>query len=227
MRGHVQDIRFGKTLWLVLFLLSTELLPAQDKKISQVQFLAGPGYLRNNAILLSKSRQPKFGYTAGIGLNYSFSRKFQLELGLSAQEKGFRTKTPNIDVDNINQTLEINRSIDYLTFSAVPSVLLGKKNSFSIGAGPYYSILLLVRTEMTRKGEDGEIFFHRRSRHRSNAINDVGLSLHAGYVIWNGEKHQVGIRAVHQAGFVNYTETFGGPIKSNSTFLVVSYTFKR
>jgi len=111
---------------------------------------------------------PGFGYTTGLNLNYNFSRKFGLELGVQYSKKGYVTEKTVLTYGDqslrrdfpsnyqLPTTSKYNQDFYYINIPLRAILSLGKKKLlFVTSIGITTSILIKTISESTFEYEDG------------------------------------------------------------------------
>lgn len=128
----------GKSLLIVLILLSTNVLYAQE---SSFQFgIKGGGNLYSSSINIENlaAKKLKIGYQIGLSAEYAVSESFYLQSGIFYVTKGIRLKGKSgTSEDEINWSQSINLQYLQLPILAAYKIELVTDTKMFFNAGPY------------------------------------------------------------------------------------------
>jgi len=103
------------------------------KIISKIEFLVGPSFIYPNK-KYDESRVAKFGYSVNLNLVHSISSRFNANLKLGYEQKGWNsiTYSPYSVDPPVTQKFIDNISLNYWTASLYPTFRFGNKRKFFI-----------------------------------------------------------------------------------------------
>ncbi len=234
-------------------------LPEPKRFIDKIEVFAGPSLSFNygNKFIenykngnIENKRFLKFGYTAGVGVYHSFSRKIQLNARLQYEQKGRKTELNTPLTSTSRAIIFKDYSYNYFTLVVAPQFMLGSKQQWLISLGAYYGkikgMTRYERLENTLDNTTSEGDAEGRSFEdvdanggvytgtwfpglRSFEMSDMGAIASIGYVININEKQRVIIQIIDNLGLknINRDKPFNQEEKNHSINLLVSYTFQR
>lgn len=250
----------------VLVILLTGRVSAQEvtnnmrlKFIDKVEVFAGPSLNFNygNKFVenykdenIENKRFLKFGYTAGIGVYHTLSKKIQLNARFQYEQKGRKTEL-NTPLTSASRVINLkDYSYDYLTVSLAPQLILGRKQQWIVSIGGYYGKIggmkgyekvenTLDNTIDEGRAEgrsfedvnsDGGVYtFTYIDRLRSFKTHDFGISTSIGYVINVKENQKLIVQLVDNLGLenINKDNPYNQEEYNHSVSLILSYMFNR
>jgi len=214
----------GFTLFILICIFSHS-MRGQPNLVNTYEAFAGFGLLTNHGNQYYQlDSNPKFGGTVGVLAGHAFSELFKLKLGLSLDRKGYSSAESGIIDIVSNRTLHFRREKDitYLSILAIPTVQLGAKRRIGLGAGIFYSFLLKAQgTFVTIDESSGNVLVNRSGDTSNSVSDDIGVVLNASYRLAMG-RTTIDLRLQENFGIFYYTESFGYPIKSGLTCVMVS-----
>lgn len=254
---------------LIIFLLSVSNAWAQStmkadnnmplKFINKVELFAGPSLSFNygNKFIenykdenIENKRFLKFGYTAGIGVYHTVSKKVQLNARFQYEQKGRKTEL-NTPLTSTSRVINLkDYSYNYLTLAIAPQMMFGKNQQWIVSIGGYYGrIRGMKRYEKventldntTSEGrDDGRSFedvnsdggvytFTFIDRLRSFETNDFGITTSIGYAINVKKNQKLIVQLVDTFGLVNINKDnpYNQEENNHSVSILLSYTLER
>lgn len=254
---------------LIIFLLSVSNAWAQStmkadnnmplKFINKVELFAGPSLSFNygNKFIenykdenIENKRFLKFGYTAGIGVYHTVSKKVQLNARFQYEQKGRKTEL-NTPLTSTSRVINLkDYSYNYLTLAIAPQMMFGKNQQWIVSIGGYYGRIrgmkryekvenTLDNTTSEGRAEgrsfedvnsDGEVYTGTWfSGLRSFEANDIGMVFSIGYAIKITGKQKVVIQIVENLGLknINKDKPFNQEENNHSVSILLSYTLER
>jgi len=229
------------------------------KFIDKVEVFAGPGLNFNygNKFIenykdenIENKRFLKFGYTAGIGVYHTVSKKVQLNARFQYEQKGRKTEL-NTPLTSASRVINLkDYSYNYLTVAIAPQMMFGRKQQWIVSIGGYYGkIRGMKRYEKVENtldntisegrdegrsfedvNSDGEVYTGTWfSGLRSFEANDIGMVISFGYAINITEKQKVVIQIVDNLGLknINVDKPFNQEENNHSVSILLSYTLER
>jgi hypothetical protein len=202
-------------------------LPVNSKTFT-FEIIGGASLLRNTGYY-GDFMSPKFGYSAGVGFNYSFTPTFSISTRGLWELKGSKSEQESVEyvpnVDPLYGTYALNTNFNYLTLSVLPTFKVGRTKRISLGVGGYYSFL--QRAEVTRTYTD-----HATNTTTSQSFGDlgnfspkydVGVSVFAGYTFKFIGKSNCSVIAMYNNGLVDIEDPWNGYQRNNSLQLMLVF----
>ncbi len=196
-----------------LFIMSCIDVHSQ-KHADTYELFASAGLLTNHGDgHYADDHKNKLGYSFGAGATHDFSSISSLKLRLSWDEKGFSAKE-TFSLGNGSQVVSdnVNKTIKYLTITALPTFYINSRRKISVGVGIFYGILIKSHDTFVRIAQPGNVLINSQGKSTNGSTNDMGLALNAGYS-FNIQKKVFQIQLTENYGVVHYTESFGYSIK--------------
>ena len=212
-----------------MFLLISKVTTCQESPLpptfytkTKFSLIAGPSLLsvRENESF-SQYGVPKIGFSAGLGVVKSITSNLQFQGKILFERKGYKTSTP--DTLNTSNGRVFGRSIynysfDYLTFSIVPQLLLGKRKAIGIGAGFYLGRLLRAKFQVintTLNSNSSRLLPTDRSRKL-----DYGATLNLSYHLFLAKKFNIAFQLTWNYGFKQIAPPPPFPKEKNSSIVL-------
>ena len=243
MRLVFEKIIFIPLLIIIVINVSGQIPLSQDvmiakKFVTQIEVSVGPSLssLRGNPGVdndSQNSRKPKVGYSFGVGLIHSLSKKIDVTGQLLYERKGGKSETITTYFDEETQTFINGRadsdySYDYYTLPLVFRYAFDKKNRIKCGLGPYISYLHKQTLTVNN-------YFHNRSNSsfsdqtELNSKFDFGFSGEILYSIPLSSHIALNLQLNHKTGLKNVRPMISNPysMKTNNTSFLIGIIINR
>lgn len=218
-------------------LVNAQELPGFKRKIffDSYKIAAGPGfstlrgspYVDNNSVT---SRKAKVGYSFGLTLNHSLSRKFGFESSVFFEKKGSISSYNSTYFDPISQSEKQGKIKNIYAYDCVslPLMILyspDKNNRIGLALGIYTSYLIrqTMKIEYVPQGPGGI-----EDQTNLNTLFDFGISQQIEYLYPLSPKLSISTKLLNIRGLTNTrSDPDYGIVKTNNTSFLVGIMFKR
>jgi len=265
----------NKNFYIFLFILSTYSLsgqPSENLKLSEpkrlidrVEIFAGSNFSFNHGNMfienyqgdyadnnyVTNKRLLKFDYLFGIGAYHSFTNRIGLNVRVQYEQKGTKNELNNplnpVN-DDTRQITKDEYTYSYFTINTSPTFYFGRKNSWMISFGAYYSKIENLRGSsqsyntrdfQVNKGSfEGRYFYHLREDGGMDGFAwnpfltsiedyDVGVALSVGYKVPLSEKHIILIQLQDNYGLknINKNNPYDLQERNHAIAFIISYNF--
>ena len=182
----------------------------------------------NSATYYSNTKT-RLGYSFGGGVSHAFSKTLELKVRVLYEKKGSRTNSTATYIRDTlvsHTTRDVTTNLNFLTFSAMPTIHILPKKNLVFGIGAFYG--LLKKAEVIAVITD----INNPANNRTNVLTDpynfpikfeYGFSGYAGYVLPLSKKYDLTFM-LHYNKSRNQFEDFYGTWQENRV-LLLSATF--
>jgi len=186
------------TIYVLLILLfSTQIINGQPKTVI-IGFEGGPSL---SLILASsgvyKDSEPLIGGTAGLNVQYNFTKLLSLKTGVIYERKGTQlpSKSDQLPPDGL---MSIN--FDYLSIPILLKLSFGQNIQFFINTGPNFSYLFSQSIFYKPKGEKSYKVANERVSYKPF---DIGVILGVGISIPIRNRFKISLEIKDNLGLMN------------------------
>jgi len=233
--------------------------PMPLRFIDKVEIFAGPNLSFNhgNKFIenykdenIENKRFLKFGYTAGIGVYHTVSKKVQVNARFQYEQKGRKTEL-NTPLTSTSRVINLkDYSYNYLTLAIAPQMMFGRNQQWIVSIGGYYGRIrgmkryekienMLDNTTSEGRAEgrsfedvnsDGGVYtFTFIDRLRSFETHDFGITTSIGYAINIKKNQKLIVQLADNIGLVNINKDnpYNQEENNHSVSILLSYTLER
>jgi len=170
--------------------------------------------------------EPTIGFTGGLFFQYNLKKIVSLRTNIAFERKGSLLTSKILDnFGNPIGEMNTNMHFDYLTLPILVRAKFGEKVQFFFNAGPY--IGYLIKQHTISKGDNIPSFtFDNTSQYKRF---DTGISTGLGLSVPVKTKFAFTFEARNNLGLLNVSHVQmidNGTIKTNSTNLILGFTYK-
>lgn len=187
-------------------------------------------FLRGNDII-KQYHQPTVGYSGGLFFQYNFPKTFSLRTGISFERKGSEFNSTITYTDIIGNIIGSEKIIarihfDYLTMPLLVRATVGKKIKYFFNAGLFFGYL--VKQTFVYK-QSTYLPAHTTDNIDNDKRFDTGVTAGLGLSIPIRDKFLISCEIRNNLGLYNVSKVQvidNGTIKTNSTNLLIGFTYK-
>jgi len=207
---------------LLAIILSTYTF-AQDSKI-EIGVQGGPNvsFMRFQNQTFTEKNNPLVAFSGGLFFQYNFNKTFSLRADPGFERKGYFDKYIYNNWVSNTTTEKDRQSFNYLTVPILLRAAVGNKVRYFINAGPYIG-LLLSEKERDNPPNQSSLIYNNTSYYKKT---DLGITAGIGLSIPIKEEFALSIELRNNLGLMNIGTSSSGNIKTNSTNLLIGFTYK-
>lgn len=199
--------------------------------ISRIEFLIGANLVyTGGADFLKENRVGKIGFHSTLGLSHTFSSKFDLNLQVSYEAKGYKFKylSDNPGPPPTNKFIE-DVTLNYASATLLPRYSILPKRKLEIGVGPYVGYL--INTKITQKSYFNDVLVRKYQSRPNNGLNfkdfDFGVSFMAGSNFNLNDRKNLTIQLLYSRGLVEFNKPEIASKINNTFSLLVGLSVDR
>jgi hypothetical protein len=215
-----------KSIFFGLLILITRSIYGQTNKFD-IGIEGSPSliFLRGNETL-NNLHKPTIGFSSGLFFQYNLKKVISFRTNVTFERKGSVLTLPT-SLNNGNPTGKLTTHINfnYLTFPILVRATFGNKIQYFVNAGPYFGYLI-KQTSVSRGDNTPKRTYDNTSQDK---LFDTGVSAGIGLYFPFLTKFAASFEIRNNLGLYNVSAvpiTNNGTVKTNSTNLIFSFTYK-
>jgi len=227
----------GLIIWnsVILLLITKVCLYAQDRPeiqelmpkqfIDKVEIIAGPSLmLPYGSAYIDSMLRVKIGYSVGLGLIHSLSKRLEMQCRVLWEGKGYKQEQL-WGAGSYVHRFTANTTNNYITISVVPRYYVGKENRFHICSGAFYGRLMHSSTKEALYYSNGKMSYSTNPHSQYISNWDAGVSVGGGYSLTSFKGKELLIQAQGNFSIVNIEDNNSIITKYNSIMLTLMLKF--